>query len=279
MKLITPSSTATTMTATSMATRKLLIKKGSVCPIPPAVVINPVTAPRSHGDPRPVSEPSSESPSEKAIEIPAPIEAASPTRNASQLLCEAKAAANSGASVETDPSILRAPAAPLVAKTTSGAIRLRLPWRSVSSVFLPVRPLSVCAFSLRPQVYSAILALIRLSFGLLRARRTGLPPVPSLPPVSWRLSRPAAGPATPVSVAGIPSRFPAGSEEYDRRNAAGTSQTTGRGASLLPRASLRTFAPLRDTLPAAHPQTPRKSVHLLLPRRLRSPESLFPSNP
>src|SRR2546421_4967619 len=79
------------MTATSMATRKLLIRKGRVCPIPPAVVINPVTPPRSHGDPRPVSDPSSESPSEKAIEIPAPIEAASPTRKASQLLCEAKA--------------------------------------------------------------------------------------------------------------------------------------------------------------------------------------------
>src|SRR2546427_644494 len=105
MKLITPSSTATTMTATNMATRKLAIKKGKVCPIPPAVVINPVTAPRSHGEPRPVSDPSSESPSENAIEIPAPMEAASPTRKASQLLCEANAAAKMGASVETEPSI------------------------------------------------------------------------------------------------------------------------------------------------------------------------------
>src|SRR5438105_6112763 len=102
---MTQSSTATTTAATSVAARKLEIKNGSVCPIPPAVVINPVTPPRSQGDPRPVSEPSSESPSEKAIEIPAPIEAASPTRKASQLLCEAKAAANSGASVDTDPSI------------------------------------------------------------------------------------------------------------------------------------------------------------------------------
>src|SRR5439155_12085994 len=93
------------MTATSIARRKLLIRKGRVCQIPPAVVTNPLTPPRSHGDPRPVSDPSSESPSEKAIEIPAPIEAASPTKNASQLLCDAKAAANSGASVDTEPSI------------------------------------------------------------------------------------------------------------------------------------------------------------------------------
>jgi len=47
---------------------------------------HPTAQPRR---PAPVSDPSSESPSEKAIEIPAPIEAASPTRNASQLLCEA----------------------------------------------------------------------------------------------------------------------------------------------------------------------------------------------
>src|SRR2546429_7636157 len=73
--------------------------------MPPAVVMSPVTPPRSHGEPRPVSEPSSESPSENAMEIPAPIEAASPTRNASELCRVANAAANSGASVETEPSI------------------------------------------------------------------------------------------------------------------------------------------------------------------------------
>src|SRR6267378_8160718 len=99
------SSTATIITATTIATWKLPIKKGKVCPIPPAVVINPVTAPRSQGEPRPVSDPSSDSPSENAIEMPAPMEAASPTKNASQLLCEAKAAAKIGASVETEPSI------------------------------------------------------------------------------------------------------------------------------------------------------------------------------
>src|SRR5437763_6231988 len=102
---MTQSSTATTTAATSVAARKLEIKNGSVCPIPPAVVINPVTPPRSQGEPHPVSEPSSESHSENAMEIPAPMEAASPTRNASQLLCEANAAAKIGASVETEPSI------------------------------------------------------------------------------------------------------------------------------------------------------------------------------
>jgi len=58
-----------------------------------------------HGEPRPVSEPSSESASAKPIEMPAPIEAATPTRKVSQVLCVANAAAKSGASVETEPSI------------------------------------------------------------------------------------------------------------------------------------------------------------------------------
>src|ERR1700730_11452607 len=88
-----------------VATRKSEIRNGSVCPIPPAVVINPVAAPRIHGDPRPVNDPSSDNDSANPIEIPAPTDAASPTKNASQLLCVAKAAANNGANVETDPSI------------------------------------------------------------------------------------------------------------------------------------------------------------------------------
>ena len=64
-----------------------------------------MTTPRTTGAPRPVSEPSSDSASAKAIEMPAPIAAASPTRKVDQVLCVAKAAANSGASVETEPSI------------------------------------------------------------------------------------------------------------------------------------------------------------------------------
>ena len=39
------------------------------------------------------------------MEMPAPTEAASPTRNVSQVLWVANAAANSGASVDTEPSI------------------------------------------------------------------------------------------------------------------------------------------------------------------------------
>src|SRR6266853_6416423 len=102
--MIANSSTTTTM-ATVMATLKSEIKKGRVCPIPPAAVISPQIGPLIQGLPRPVSEPSSESDSANPIEIPAPTEAARPTRNASQVLCEAYAAANSGASVDTDPSI------------------------------------------------------------------------------------------------------------------------------------------------------------------------------
>ena len=65
----------------------------------------PQTAPRTTGAPRPVSEPSSDKASAKPIEMPAPIAAASPTRNVAQVLWVAKAAANSGASVETEPSM------------------------------------------------------------------------------------------------------------------------------------------------------------------------------
>ena len=61
--------------------------------------------PRIRGAPRPVSEPSSDSASAKPMLMPAPMDAARPTRKVSQLLCVAKAAANSGASVETEPSI------------------------------------------------------------------------------------------------------------------------------------------------------------------------------
>src|SRR5260370_24302012 len=84
---------------------KLMIRNGSVCPIPPAVVISPVIAPRNQGEPRPVSEPSSDCDSENPIEIPAPTDAASPTRHAFHLFWKPKAAANTPARVELDPSI------------------------------------------------------------------------------------------------------------------------------------------------------------------------------
>ena len=73
--------------------------------MPPAVVISPQTRPRSSGAPRPESLPSSDSASAKPIEMPAPIEAASPTTKAFHVLWVAKAAANTGASVDTEPSI------------------------------------------------------------------------------------------------------------------------------------------------------------------------------
>src|SRR5207247_4949124 len=72
---------------------------------PAQAVMSPQTAPRAHGLPRPVRLPSSDSASAKPMLMPAPTLAARPTRNVSQLLCVAKAAANSGARVETEPSI------------------------------------------------------------------------------------------------------------------------------------------------------------------------------
>ena len=66
--------------------------------------------PRMRGWPRPVSAPSSLSASANPMLIPAPTLAANPTRNVSSELCVANAAANSGASVDTEPSI--SPASP-----------------------------------------------------------------------------------------------------------------------------------------------------------------------
>ncbi len=59
-------------------------RKGSVWPSPPTAVMMPLAAPRSQGEPRPVSEPSSDSASAKPMLMPAPMEAASPTRNVGQ---------------------------------------------------------------------------------------------------------------------------------------------------------------------------------------------------
>jgi len=53
--------------------------------IDPSVVINPQVRPRSQGEPRPVSDPSSDKASAKPMLMPAPIEAASPTRKVCQL--------------------------------------------------------------------------------------------------------------------------------------------------------------------------------------------------
>src|ERR1700733_15138609 len=101
---ITASSTTTTAIATTIAVQNDGIRNGSVWPMPPAVVISPQMPPRISGAPRPVRLPLSDSASAKPIEMPAPTDAARPTRNVSHVLLEAKAAANTGASVETDPS-------------------------------------------------------------------------------------------------------------------------------------------------------------------------------
>src|ERR1700722_17284556 len=68
-------------------------------------VMRPVTRPRKTGLPRPVSSPSSESPSEKAMEMPAPTAEAAPMRKRVRELCVAKAVAKMGARGETEPSI------------------------------------------------------------------------------------------------------------------------------------------------------------------------------
>src|SRR5947208_1279134 len=101
---------------------------------------HPQIAPRTSGAPRPVSEPSSESASAKPMEMPAPTDAASPTRNVSHVLWVAKAAAKSGASVDTEPSI--SPASPgctycsrnmrrAVSSSLASALGVRICWPSL----------------------------------------------------------------------------------------------------------------------------------------------------
>src|SRR5947209_14367664 len=87
--------------------------------------MSPVIAPRNQGEPRPVSEPSSDCDSENPIEIPAPTDAASPTRKAFQLFWKAKAAATAARELRsTHPSDQGVQAAQPAAKTISDVIHL-----------------------------------------------------------------------------------------------------------------------------------------------------------
>ena len=103
--VMTPSSTRTTTIAIPRANRNSVIRNGRVWPMPPSVVMAPQIRPRAHGCPRPVRLPSSDNASAKPMLMPAPSDAAIPTRKASQLFLVARAAANTGAKVETEPSI------------------------------------------------------------------------------------------------------------------------------------------------------------------------------
>jgi len=76
-----------------------------VCRIPPRKVPTPVIDPRTAGLPRPVSSPVSESPSENAIEMAAPIEVARPAAKAYSGLWLTIATEKIGARVESDPSM------------------------------------------------------------------------------------------------------------------------------------------------------------------------------
>ena len=74
--------------------------------MPPRNVPTPVIAPRAIGLPRPVSSPVSESPSEYAMLMPAPIAVASAGDEGVVRACACTSAiAKIGASVDSDPSI------------------------------------------------------------------------------------------------------------------------------------------------------------------------------
>src|SRR5260370_14001086 len=97
----------------------------------------------------------------------------------------------------THPSVLEAPAAPLVAGTAYGAIHP--PWLSRwrSDVFLPVDPRPARVFVLHPRACSVIRASTHPSCGWLLSRRTGSLPSPSIPLSCCPLSPPAHCPAPP----------------------------------------------------------------------------------
>ena len=73
-------------TAAVMAAVKIVNEKRQRVADAALAVMRPQTRPESSGCPRPVSEPSSESASAKPMEMPAPSDAARPTRKASGLL-------------------------------------------------------------------------------------------------------------------------------------------------------------------------------------------------
>src|SRR5271169_1851528 len=131
------SSTKTTAIATVIATLMLCMRNGNVWPMPPSAVIAPQTEPRSHGVPRPVRLPSSERASAKPMLMPAPSDAARPTAKASQVFLVATAAAKTGASVETEPSIKPARPGCTICKTKRRRLALSSSSRTsgLSSVF------------------------------------------------------------------------------------------------------------------------------------------------
>ena len=134
---MTPNSITTTSIAAVIAARKSGMRNGSVCPIPPRAVMRPQMNPRVQGRPRPVRLPSSDNASAKPMLMPAPSDAARPTAKASQVFFVAKAAANTGASVETEPSMSPASPGCTICKTKSRRLALSSSSRTsgLSSVF------------------------------------------------------------------------------------------------------------------------------------------------
>jgi hypothetical protein len=134
------SSTRTTKKAIVIAAWNLGIRNGSVWPIPPRAVMAPQTNPRTQGWPLPVRLPSSDSASAKPMLIPAPSDAANPTRNASQEFRVARAAANTGASVDTEPSMSPARPGCTICKTKSRRRALSSSSLTFGAAFLPLTP-------------------------------------------------------------------------------------------------------------------------------------------
>src|SRR6266545_3936090 len=115
----------------------LPIRKGRVWKVPPTKVAMPVSAPRTTELPRPLSSPSSESPSDRPMLIAAPSEVASPTRKAACAPAR-KAVAKIGARVDTVPSI-----SPISEGCTTRRIWACRPWpRHHCSSSLAVREMS-----------------------------------------------------------------------------------------------------------------------------------------
>src|SRR3954454_25052808 len=105
------------------------MRNGSAWATPPTNVATPVMSPRVGAAPRPVSEPSSDSPSLSPIEMAAPRPAASPTSSAAREP-DTYAAAKIGASVEMVPSMSPISAGWTICSCSARGSSARTDWRA-----------------------------------------------------------------------------------------------------------------------------------------------------
>ncbi len=152
------------------------MRYGIVWPSPPSVVIKPQTTPRSHGVPRPLSLLSSDIASANPMLMPAPTDAARPTLKVANVFCVANAAANNGASVETE--LVHQPRKSLAARSATQTNRratslssFTCPAAACASLMSPGRKFSCRCSSSCAKGHPATAGCPRRWFSALRPRK------------------------------------------------------------------------------------------------------------